>query len=120
MTLRQFFLNYLWPLETCSVSRSVAKTRSQVQSTPAKGLRLNLRLELRSDLQVYAKRWFVLSLGLFVLAWASSFVLTVLGFGAGLVGLGLFGTRRYLNRKDAGDSAEDTLETAARRPQDSL
>lgn len=120
MTLRQFFLDYLWPLDTCSVSRSVAKTRSQVQPASSKSVRLNLRLELRSDLQVYARRWLMLSLGLFALAWASSFVLTVLGFGAGLIGLGLFSTRRYLERKESEDSAGDALETDARRPQDSL
>lgn len=134
MTLRRFFLDYLWPLDAYSVSRTVAGKRRHpmekrengqieeidgasqgIQSaTSAKGVRLNLQIQLRSDIRVYARRWFVLSLVLFAMAWASSFILTVLGCLAGAVGFALLGARHYMEEDRAAADAEGLGKTQSR------
>lgn len=136
MTLRRFFLDYLWPLDTYSVSRTMAgmghkqfekqdsgeiseeaaagsrEMRTAKKST--KNIRLSLQIQLRSDIRVYARRWFALSLILFAMAWASSFILTMLGCLAGGIGFALLGVRHYI--EDDRTAADGESSTKSQSP----
>ena len=132
MTLRQFFMEYLWPMDTYSVSRStedmqdidlkkdtsaerIEKANAAADTAKRQiydhGVRLQMQLQLRPNLQTYVRRWFMLSVGLFALAWASSLVLTLLGSLAAMMGLGLLGIRHYVERRDAADKTSDAYGT---------
>lgn len=119
MTLRQFFLEYLWPLDTYSISTSTANRQgidlnedvpdSERREVSTNGVGLHLQIQLRSNLQTYVRRWFMVSVGLFAMAWASSLVLTMLGSLAAMVGVGLLGVRHYVDRKDTAGKTSDAV-----------
>ena len=127
MTLWQFCLDYLNPFDSCSVAESTAGKKGKLrraafkQDDPAgisaddtslgsaaagkrptelaKDEQLNLNITLRPGFHVYIRRWFILCLALFVLAWAASTLLTIMACLAGLVGLVLMLLRNIINNR---------------------
>jgi Flp pilus assembly protein TadB len=126
MTLWQFCLDYLNPFDSCSVAESTAGKKGKLRRAAfkddpaemsaddtslgsaaagkrptelAKGEQLNLNIALRPGFHVYIRRWFILCLALFVLAWAASTLLTIMACLAGLVGLVLMLLRNIINNR---------------------